>query len=132
VICVAPPPRNDLAESPRIPYRRNDARPLWFVRTMRSAADWQRCERGRRLAPETADLLLDHVFEQIAGGCLSDGVACLVDGLDHLARGARAGSASGTASGSRTLSARWSGTRGFGPRSPTISESAEESRRWWA
>ena len=89
MICVAPasPSREHI---PHAPFRANPERPLWFVRTTRSAADWARCESGRRLDAETADLLLDHVFECLAVGEVADGIAYLLDGLGRLCDGDRA------------------------------------------
>jgi hypothetical protein len=83
MICVAPPP-DSASRPPRAPYRANGERPLWFVRTTRSGEEWARCDAGRRLDVETADLLLDHVFEQLTARATADGLACLVDGLGHL------------------------------------------------
>lgn len=80
MICAAPPP-DHRPRPARAPYRANDERPLWYVRATRSADDWARCDAGRRLDTDTSDLLLDHVFEQVATGEVEDGLACLVDGL---------------------------------------------------
>lgn len=69
----------------RPPHRPNSERPLWFVQNTRSSDEWERCDFGRRLDTDTADLLLDHVFERLSDGDITGGVACLIEGFEHLA-----------------------------------------------
>ena len=82
MICVAPTPPPTRAA--RTPHRANKERPLWFVQNTRSNDDWERCDYGRRLDPETADLLLDEVFTQISEGDVAGAVEHLIDGFQHL------------------------------------------------
>lgn len=91
MICIESPRRRaDEVSAPVALAPRSD-RPLWFVEHTRGGAEWRRCRAGARLDLTTADLLLDHVFTEIARGEVTAGLVCLMNGLEHLRGGLTSG-----------------------------------------